>query len=102
MVHSLALVSMFSPPDQEILEQSHHAAYICEHGGIDALTVVNIKRISAVVSMAPDYQVTVEGEIIIPENRFSLMEASFLKSAGLCGTQGEDDDAIDDADNSVL
>jgi hypothetical protein len=27
IVHSLALVLMFSPPDQEILELSHGAAY---------------------------------------------------------------------------
>jgi hypothetical protein len=32
-VHSLALVSVFSPPDQELLELSHHAIYIC-HGAL--------------------------------------------------------------------
>jgi hypothetical protein len=67
-VYSLALVSLFSPPDQEILDVSSHAAYICQHGGTDALTVVDVKAITAVVSMVPDYQVTADGDIIVPEN----------------------------------
>jgi hypothetical protein len=100
MVHSLALVSMFSPPDQDLLKLSHHAAYICQHGGINVLTVVDVKSITAVVSMVPDYQVTVEGDIAVPDNRFSLVEALFLKLAGLRGTQCEDDDAIDGANDA--
>lgn len=101
-VHSLALVSVFSPPDQELLELSHHAAYICHRGGPDALTVVDVKAITAVVSMVPDFQVTAEGEIIIPDNRFSLVEAPFLKLAALCGTLGEDDDTIDNTNDTVM
>jgi len=100
MVHSLALVSMFSPPDQDLLELSHRAAYICQHGGIDALTVVDVKSITAVVSMVPDYQVTVEGDIVVPNNRFSLVEAPFLKLAALCGMHCEDNDTIDGANNT--
>lgn len=57
--------------------------------------------ITAVVSLVPNYQVTVEGDIIVPENRFSLVEAPFLKLVALCGAQCEDDDAIDDANNTV-
>jgi hypothetical protein len=78
-VHSLALVSVFSPPDQELLELSHHAVYICHGSGIDSLIVVDVKAITAVISMVPDFQVTAEGEIVIPENRFLLVEQSFLK-----------------------
>jgi len=101
VVHSLVLVSMFSPPDQDILELSHHAAYICRHGGPDALTVVDVKTINAVVAMVPDYQVTVEGNIITPQNVFSLVESPFLKLAALRGAPGEDKDAIDDATDAV-
>ena len=101
-VQSLALVSMFSPPDQELLELSHGAIYICRSGGVDALTVVDVKLITAVVSMVPDYQVTVKGEIVIPENRFSLVEQPFLKLAVLCGTMGEDDDGIDNENNAPV
>ena len=52
--------------------------------------------------MVPDYQVTIEGAIVIPENRFSLIEAPFLKVAALCGTQGEDDNAIDNDNDSAF
>jgi hypothetical protein len=101
IVHSLALVSVFSPPDQETLELSHGTAYICQHGGIDALMVVDITSITAVVAMVPDYQVTVEGEIIIPDNRFSLLEAPFLSLTTLSGAVGEDEDTIDNATETV-
>lgn len=83
--YSLALVSLFSSLDQEVLVSSNNATYICQHGGIDALTVVDIKSISAVVAMVPDYCVTAEGAIITPDNMFSLVDALFLKLGTLCG-----------------
>jgi hypothetical protein len=95
-IYSLALVSVFSPPDQEILELSNHAAYICHHGGTDAFTVVDAKAITEVVSMVPDFQVAANGDIIVPENRFSLVEAPFIKLAELCGVAEDDNDDNDD------
>jgi hypothetical protein len=94
VVHSLALVSMFSPPDEELLEESHRAAYICHYatGGEAALKVVDVKSITSVVSMVPDYQVTLQGDIIIPENQYSLVDAPLLKLASLWGTLSDDDD----------
>ena len=94
IVHSLALISMFSPPDEAILEESHHAVYLCHYaiGGAAALTVVDVKSITSVVSMVPDYQVTAEGDIIIPNNRYSLVDAPLIKLASLCGALGDDDD----------
>ena len=100
-VYSLALISVFSTPDQEILKMSNHTAYICHHGGTDALTVIEAKVITAVVSMVPDYQVMVDGNIIIPENRFSLVEAPFIRLAALCGIMEDENDDIDDADAFV-
>lgn len=99
-VHSLALVSMFSPPDEELLEESHNAVYICHYAirGTAALKVVDVKSITSVVSMVPDYQVTAEGDIIIPENQFSLVDAPLLKLASLCGTLS---DESDDDDSNV-
>ena len=93
---------MFSPPDQELLNLSRNAIYICHGGGIDALTVVDIKAITAVISMVPDFQVTPEGEIIIPDNRFSMVEAPFLKLAALCGALGEDDDTNDNDNGTAM
>jgi hypothetical protein len=103
-LYSLALVTKFSAPDQEIFESSNHAAYICHRGGTDTLTVVDVKAITAVVSMVPDFQVTENGDIIIPHNTYSLVEMSFLKLTALCSlvepedVEGVDDDAIDYVD----
>ena len=103
VVHSLALVFMFTPPDMELLEASHNAVYICRYATRDSevatLKVVDVKSIASVVSMVPDYQVTAEGDIIIPENRYSLVDAPLLKLVSLCRTPGEDDDG-NDSDNS--
>jgi|SRR6266478_10170328 len=100
-VYSLALVSLFTPPDEELLEQSHHAVYICHYGSLDTLRVVDIKSITTVVSMVPDYHVTVDGDIVIPDNTFSLVEAPLLKLTALCGTPEDDDNGIGDANDTV-
>jgi len=94
VVHSLALLSMFSPPDQAILEESHHTVYLCRYaiGGAAALTVVDVNSIKSVVSMVPDYQVTAEGDIIIPDNQYSLVDAPLLKLTSLYGTLANDDE----------
>ncbi|KAH9979155.1 hypothetical protein BJV77DRAFT_926428, partial [Russula vinacea] len=53
IIHSLAVVSMFSLPDEELLEKSHHAVYICHHRGTAALRVVDVDTITSVVLMVP-------------------------------------------------
>jgi hypothetical protein len=95
------LVSVFSPPDQDILKLSHNAAYICYRSEPEALSVVDVKTINAVVAMVPDFQVTPDGNLIAPKDRFSLMESPFLKFAALSGTLDGDDDAIDDTTDNV-
>ena len=51
MVYSLALVSMFSAPDQDLLKLSHHATYVCHRGCPDVFTVIDIKAIKVVVAI---------------------------------------------------
>lgn len=48
---TLALVSLYSPPDQDILAESHNTLWICRYQGDQALKVVDIKTITAVVSL---------------------------------------------------
>jgi len=67
----------------------------------EVLTVVDAKAITAVISKVSDYQVTAKGEIIIPENRFSLMEALFIRLAVLCSIVEDDTDGIDDGNDFV-
>ena len=85
---------MFSPPNEAILEESHDAVYFCHYaiGGTATLTVVDVKLIMSVVSMVPDYQVTAECDIIIPNNRYSLVDVPLLKLASLCGALGDNND----------
>ena len=104
VVYSLALVSVFSLPDLNVLKLSNNAAYICYRGEPEALSVVDVKTINAVVAMVPDFQVVADGNIIIPKNRFSLVESPFLKLVVLSGQSGTldgDDDAIDDTTDNV-
>ena len=48
-----ALVSMWSEPDQELLERSSQAVYTCTYHGQDDLQVIKVKAISAIVAMVP-------------------------------------------------
>jgi hypothetical protein len=68
---------------------------------VNTLRVVDVKAVTSVVSMVPDYQVTAEGDIIILENQYSLVDLPLLKLASLCGTlsEGEEDNDNDDDDD---
>jgi len=46
---TLALVSLYSLPDQNILTESHNTLWICTYQGNQALKVVDVKTITAVV-----------------------------------------------------
>lgn len=48
-----ALVSIYSPPDVDMLEQSYHTLWACEYMGSDGFQVVSISSIMSVVSMQP-------------------------------------------------
>jgi hypothetical protein len=52
--------------------------------------------IDSVVSMVPNYQVMLNGEIVVPDNQFSYMAAPFSQLATLCGEidDGNDDEGI--------
>ncbi|KAH7905503.1 hypothetical protein BJ138DRAFT_1017616, partial [Hygrophoropsis aurantiaca] len=50
---TLALVSIYSPPDAAILESSYNTVWICRYQGNASLTVVDVKNITSVVAMVP-------------------------------------------------
>ncbi len=70
----LALVSVFSDPDYQVLQDSFGTCYICQYQGDTALKMVDVKSIQALVAMIPDYHVTEDGAIITPEDTYFLME----------------------------
>ena len=74
---------------------------ICHSGNSETLIVVDIKIIKSVVAIVPDYQITVESNIIVLENMFSLVESPFLKFAILFGTLGDDNNTIDNVTDTI-
>lgn len=95
-VHSLAVVSVFSPPDRDLLHQSFQTVYVCHYQGADALSVIDIKQIESVVSMIPYFKVTPDGELEIPETEHFLMEKIGLDITPLLGEDEEDEGPDED------
>lgn len=52
----LALVSVYSPPDEKLLADSTGALMSCKYFGSQSYRVINIKSIVAVVAMIPHPQ----------------------------------------------
>lgn len=52
-VRSLALVSVYSPPDRDILSESYNTLWACRYQGDEGLKAVDVKSITAVISMPP-------------------------------------------------
>jgi hypothetical protein len=50
---TLALVSVYGPPDQQILTESSNALWACEYTGHDALEVFPVTWIKSCVAMPP-------------------------------------------------
>ena len=50
---ALALVSIYSPPDEHLLQQSSTTLVVCGYQGEEALTVIDVKSILSVVAMVP-------------------------------------------------
>jgi hypothetical protein len=50
---ALALVSIYSPLDRDILKESYNTLWVCTYCGDQALKVVDVKSIMAVISLPP-------------------------------------------------
>jgi hypothetical protein len=97
LIQTLAVASMFSPPDQELLDLSHQAVYASHYGGDDTLIAIDVKCLESVVPMVPYYKITPEGEIEIPDTEHFLVEKMGLDITALFREQehGDDDDEQD-------
>ena len=80
----LALVSLFSRPDQTLLLISANTLCSCEYQGDDALRFINVKTIQAVVAMIP-HRPEIEGRP--PSERFFLVEKPGLDVAIIAGVE---------------
>jgi len=66
---ALALVSLFSKPDESLLSISVNTLWSCEYQGDNALQFIDVKTIQAIVAMIP-HRVEILG--------FPLSECFFL------------------------
>lgn len=88
-IHGLALISMYGPPDPELLDQSSGALWVAQYQGNENLKVINIKSILTCIAMVPFMDP--------PDNRFFVCEKMGLEVAYLGGAE-EDIDNIHDPD----
>ena len=76
--HPLAMVTIFSPPDTHLLQESYDTIYLCNYS--DGVIVIPVSSIKSVVLMFPDMNITKDGQIIETEN-FSLMQHPLIELA---------------------
>ncbi|KAF8330274.1 hypothetical protein F5887DRAFT_869282, partial [Amanita rubescens] len=51
--HTVAVISVFSSPDTQLLQESHHVVHACHYQGDSKLVVCNVKCIKSLVAMVP-------------------------------------------------
>lgn len=91
-VHTLALVSLYSPPNPELLKQSHQVVYSCRAPEDGIFQLIDIKAIQSVVAMVPYFKVLPNGEIFTPENEYFMIEKPGVELAQYRGVQDDDDE----------
>lgn len=89
--NDVAVVSMFSLPDQELLDLSCHTVSSCRHDE-DDVRVIDLKSILSVVGMVPHRPTLPSG---VTEDRFFMVEKPGLDIATF-GVPYEGDAAQDD------
>jgi hypothetical protein len=69
-IHTLAVASVFSQPDHELLKRSYQTAYVCRYQGDEALIAIDVKEICSLVSMVLDYKISEDGlTVVTPAER---------------------------------
>ncbi|KAL0571300.1 hypothetical protein V5O48_010665 [Marasmius crinis-equi] len=101
--YPLAMVSVFSEPDQDLLEKSYKTVYLCRYQGQGAMKVIGVKQIKALVGMVPDFRISAEKTTITPPDLYFLVEKPSLQGQeffglGDVGEQEDDDDDDDELD----
>lgn len=92
-IQTYALVSLFSPPDQRLLELSHGALLTCRYLGNDSLRVIPVYCILAVVGMIPHSHTHMTGVRNLDRDLFFVVE-----KIGLEGTSLQDTTDVDLSD----
>ncbi|KAG1834730.1 hypothetical protein EV424DRAFT_1309649 [Suillus variegatus] len=86
---TLALVSLYSPLNYQLLEESYHTLYSCTYQGNEALKLVDVSSIQSVIAMVPH---KLPGDL---ELCFFLVEKPGLDVAQIAGHVDEDNEDRD-------
>lgn len=73
---AFAMVSVYSPPDKDLLAQSSHTLWSCCYRGEQRLQIIDVHSIQAVVAMIPH-----------PTNLVGLLTASIVPAEITVGCQ---------------
>jgi hypothetical protein len=92
-VQTFALVSVYGPPDQQMLDDSFHTLWACHYLGSANLKIIKLKEIISVVSMQPFHQD--EGD---PDNLWFVVEKSGLDDVEMIVAENAPSDG--DSDHS--
>ncbi|KAG6895036.1 hypothetical protein C0992_003433 [Termitomyces sp. T32_za158] len=102
IVHTLAVISVFSPPDPILLEKSSSTVYACSYLGTRSLKVIDVCQIKSVVAMIPDFEVTAAGVIQMPTDKYFLVEKLGLDITVLLGEKEEDEGPDNDEGGTFI
>ena len=95
-IRTLAMISLYHPPDRALLELSSETMWSCTSGGDETLRLVEVKCIEAVVAMVPHPEPIIPREgLIDTRGRFCVVEKPGLEVAQLGGVE----ESIDDEDS---
>lgn len=89
--HTLAVGTLFSDPDFDLLNSSYSTVYTCKL--TDHVAAFHVQCIEAIVAMIPYFKVTQnDSNIITPENEYLLFEKPGLEITQLLDQTGMDND----------
>ncbi|KAG2363297.1 hypothetical protein BDR07DRAFT_1450800 [Suillus spraguei] len=74
---NVAMISVYSRPDQQPLDLSHGTVWLCTHGGNKGLQLIDVRMITAVVVMIPHRPTLPSG---VMEDRYFMVEKLDLMS----------------------
>ena len=91
--HSLATVSIYSDPDQDLLDRSLATVWSCRAGGREGLRVIDVKMIRSVVAMIP--QPRSPGHEHYQGRYFVVEKLGVLSANGSEEGESNEDDDVD-------
>lgn len=92
---NVAMISVYSRPDQQLLDLSHGTVWSCTHSGDEGLQLIDVSMITAVVAMIPHRPTLPSG---VTEERYFMVEKTGL-DVTLMGVEVEEDDQEEQDDD---